>query len=272
MEEVPDAGEAEPPGGVDGAVLVDDDTDVPGAAEEVEPLGGGARGGVRDGDEGDGAGVAVGEGAEGEEGFLGDFLTVSLVITDDDMQKGRGGNVQAQPTQRRKTTRTLRPPPNSSFRSRSRGATSPTRGTRATGTGGGGGENQGWTVSGRFLTDIQLVQPPPSPPSSAPGFASAFVPGGLFFSLLGGRGAAAAGLELEKSRASLGRPSFLRAILVVRLESMVAPPYAARRPTSAAQCSYSSRDDRRGRVDHQGRREKATQRWQSARSAKRVSR
>lgn len=83
VEVVPDTREAEAPGGVDGAVLVDDDLDVPGAADQVEPLlrGGGRR--VRDGDAGEAVAlVGGGELAEGEEGLLGNCMflpTVSLV-------------------------------------------------------------------------------------------------------------------------------------------------------------------------------------------------
>src|SRR5689334_20156743 len=72
------------------------------------------------------------------------------------MREGR--DVQAQPTQRKNTTSTFFPPPTTSFRSRSIGARSPTRGGSATGMGGGRGVSQGWTVSGRDLTDIQSGQ------------------------------------------------------------------------------------------------------------------
>ncbi|KAL3965267.1 hypothetical protein ACCO45_002271 [Purpureocillium lilacinum] len=40
VEDVPETRDAQAPGGVEGAALVDEDAHVPGAAEEVEPLGG----------------------------------------------------------------------------------------------------------------------------------------------------------------------------------------------------------------------------------------
>ena len=69
---MPDVAQTEAPGRVDGAVLVDDDLDGPGAAEEVDPFARGGRGGVGYGDAADRAGVAVCEGSEGDERFLGD--------------------------------------------------------------------------------------------------------------------------------------------------------------------------------------------------------
>lgn len=72
VEDVPDAAEPQPPGGIQGTVLVDDDLDGPGAAEEVDPFAGRLGGGVGDGDAADRAGVAVRERPEGEEGLLGD--------------------------------------------------------------------------------------------------------------------------------------------------------------------------------------------------------
>lgn len=73
---------------------------------------------------------------------------------------GRMGSLQAQPTQRRKTTIVLRFPPEGpscgdKMRSGSVGARSPILGGLETGTGGGGGESQGWTVSGREETENQ---------------------------------------------------------------------------------------------------------------------
>lgn len=67
---------------------------------------------------------------------------------------------KAQPTQRRKTTIVLRFPPEGpscgdKMRSGSVGARSPILGGLETGTGGGGGESQGWTVSGREETENQ---------------------------------------------------------------------------------------------------------------------
>ena len=79
------------------------------------------------------------------------------------------------------------------------------RGTLPRDTGGGGGENQGCTVSGRDLYDSQF-----------PHDACSSSSGGWFLrSLLGSRGD-------EKSSVLLGRPAFLRAILVARPENMVA--------------------------------------------------
>lgn len=63
VEHIPHGPEAEAPRCVDGAVLVDDDLDVPCAAEQVQPFLGCGLGGVRDGDAGYCAGVAVCDGA-----------------------------------------------------------------------------------------------------------------------------------------------------------------------------------------------------------------
>lgn len=122
----------------------------------------------------------------------------------------RTENVQAQPTQRRKTTRTGRPRPNSSFLSRSSGARSPIFGTSATGTGGGGGENHGATVMGRAFIDIHAGQPPPFGFSSAE--SSLLEP--LLFFLVSDEP------PPLKSKLLLLSPTFLSAILVVRLDSM----------------------------------------------------
>lgn len=120
----------------------------------------------------------------------------------------------AHPTHRRNTNSTLRPPPRASFRCRSRGATSPIRGTGPTATGGGGGENHGWTVNGRDLTDIHDPQLPVPPSSMLP-----------LASLLLAEAEDSGGAEsLEKSRALLGRPIFFRASLVVRLDSITGWP------------------------------------------------
>lgn len=73
VQHVPHAPQAEPPRGVDGAVLVDDYADVPRAAEEGYPLLRGGGGGVRDGEAGKVGGEAGGDGAELEEGFLCDW-------------------------------------------------------------------------------------------------------------------------------------------------------------------------------------------------------
>lgn len=72
VQQIPDARDAEAPEGVEGAVLVVDDLDVPGAAEEVDPASRGLAGGMGDGDAADLIGVAVAYGAEVEERFLGD--------------------------------------------------------------------------------------------------------------------------------------------------------------------------------------------------------
>lgn len=91
------------------------------------------------------------------------------------------------------------------------------RGGSATGTGGGRGVSHGWTVSGRALTDIQSDQV-------------------LVLLLLLASLDVAVGWVLvsffeglasefdfhEKSNVSLGRPAFLRATLVARLENMLA--------------------------------------------------
>lgn len=126
-------------------------------------------------------------------------------------------DVQAQPTQRKNTTSTFFPPPTTSFRSRSIGARSPTRGGSATGIGGGRGVSQGWTVSGRDLTDIQsgqalLLLPLVLLPSLGAGCAFVIFFDGLLSELV---------FQEEKSNVSLGRPTFLRATLVARLENMV---------------------------------------------------
>lgn len=125
--------------------------------------------------------------------------------------RGEGSDVQAQPTQRRKTTSTGLPRPNSSFLSRSSGARSPGFGdAAATGTGGGGGENHGATVMGSDFIDIHAGHPPAlsSAPSSLEplleGFESVDPP--------------------PKSRDLLFRPTFFRAILVVKLASMMMIP------------------------------------------------
>lgn len=113
-------------------------------------------------------------------------------------------NLHAQPTHLRNTTRHLFLLPSSSLLWRSRGATSPMRGTGATLTGGGGGENHGWTLRGRDLGVIhedQLL---------------------LLLSLLlvaffdGEDGDVREG----KSREVLERPTLRRAILVVREDIM----------------------------------------------------
>lgn len=64
-------GDAQAPQRVEVALWVDDDVDVPGAAEFGEPCGGGGGGAVGYCDEADGR-VAVREGAEAEKEFLCD--------------------------------------------------------------------------------------------------------------------------------------------------------------------------------------------------------
>ena len=129
------------------------------------------------------------------------------------------GDLHAQPTQRRKTTSTLRPPPKVSLRSRSSGARSPILGhSAATGMGGGGGASHGWTVNGRLFIVIHLGQPfDSSSSSSRPGTT----PGGrsfrVFFSFLGSGWSGD-----EKLNVSLDMPIFLSAILVVKLENILA--------------------------------------------------
>lgn len=80
-----------------------------------------------------------------------------------DTEWDEGENVQAQPTQRIKTTRALCPPPSFNLPSRSTGAASPTVGTRPMATGGGLGASHGVTVSGRLMLGTHEDQPPPPP-------------------------------------------------------------------------------------------------------------
>ena len=126
---------------------------------------------------------------------------------------GRSRCLQAQPAQRRNTTRTLLPPPNTSFPSLSCGAESPIRGTAATSTGGGGGASHGCIVSGSDLTDIQPVQLLLLSSSSMSGRGE----GGALRSLLGTR----AGSLEEKSKVLLERPTLLSAIFVARSPNIV---------------------------------------------------
>ena len=121
-------------------------------------------------------------------------------------------DIQAHPTHRRNTTSTFFPPPHASLRSRSSGARSPTRGGSATGMGGGRGVSHGCTVSGSDLTDIHsdqvLLLLLPALPDA--GCALVIFLDGLL-----------SVFHEEKSNVSLGRPTFLRATLVARLENMV---------------------------------------------------
>lgn len=120
---------------------------------------------------------------------------------------------QAQPTQRRKTTSTLRPPPSTSFPSRSRGAGAPTGGhSGATGTGGGTGDSHACAVSGRFRTVIHLAQAGVGS-SSRSSLAGGAPP--LLAPFLG------AGSPPPKFRASLGMPIFFMASFVPRLENIL---------------------------------------------------
>jgi hypothetical protein len=123
-----------------------------------------------------------------------------------------GESLQAQPTQRKKTTRTLFPLPNWSFLSRVRGARSPILGHSPIWIGGGTGVSQAWAVRGRLFIDIQAGHWEfLSSRSSRPGID----PSGFFCSFLG----FSAGGD-EKSKVLLDNPTFLRAIFVVRLENM----------------------------------------------------
>lgn len=67
---MPNAPDTESPGRIDGAVLVYYHLDIPGAAEQVNPLTCGLFGRMRDGDTSNGAGVAVGESAKIDECIL----------------------------------------------------------------------------------------------------------------------------------------------------------------------------------------------------------
>jgi len=127
-------------------------------------------------------------------------------------------NVQAQPTQRKKTT-SVRFPPSFSRAWLSTGALSPTLGTRATWTGGGAGVNHGLMVSGRLCTFHEPIQ------DAQPFSASSSGVGCFLRSLLGSRRAVpvdeGGADHVERSKVEEGRPTFLRAILVPRLDSMV---------------------------------------------------
>jgi hypothetical protein len=110
-------------------------------------------------------------------------------------------NVQAQPTQRRKTTRTCLPP-NCSCLSRSMGARSPTRGhSVATATDDGGGDSHACAVSGSLRTDIHFGQLLFGSLSSSRSFT-------LLLEVLDGE---------EKLKVSLEMPILRMASLVVKL-------------------------------------------------------
>lgn len=80
---VPVAGEAQAPGGVGVAALVDDEVDVPGAAaDERGPRVGGALGRVADGHAADLRVVLGGEGGQVAEGLLGDLRGGFLCVSD----------------------------------------------------------------------------------------------------------------------------------------------------------------------------------------------
>lgn len=116
--------------------------------------------------------------------------------------------LQAHPTHLRNTTRHLFLLPNSSLLCRSCGATSPIRGTEATFTGGGGGENHGWTFRGRDLGVIHEDQ------------LLLLLP--LLLSLAFLDAGEDGDVNDEKSREVFvpERPTLRRAIFVVRLEIM----------------------------------------------------
>lgn len=92
VEHGPDAAEAQPPRRVRGAVLIDDNLDVPGPAQQVQPLARGLLGRVRDGDAGQRALVAVGYGAEGEEGLLRDCVGKAVSVQAGQYSFRNGGN------------------------------------------------------------------------------------------------------------------------------------------------------------------------------------
>ena len=125
-------------------------------------------------------------------------------------------NVQAQPTQRIKTTSALLPRPSLSLASRSAGAASPTEGTLPVATGAGLGDSHGVTASGRLfmlMLGTHEDQPALSSSSSQPC-------GGPFLrSLLVSRRDGS--VRDEKSNVSDLTPTFLRASLVERFASMV---------------------------------------------------
>lgn len=163
--------------------------------------------------------MADGDGAEGKDSLLGDWIRLNLsfltLLLSSGRERGRlrwfegagklrvGFDLHAQPTHRRNTTSTGPPRPHTIFLSLSSGASSPTLGISATGTGGWGGASHGCTVMGRAFTDIQAGH---GESSSADGARSSF-----------------GALEgFEKLKVSEEMPAFLRASFVVRLENIVA--------------------------------------------------
>lgn len=104
------------------------------------------------------------------------------------------------------------PSPKTSLPSGSRGAGWPVFGSSAIGAEAGAGLSQGWTVSGRFLACIQAGQVVCLAllTSSRPGLVPSLVLRGAVVVLVL--------LLAPKLKVSEGRPSFLRASLVVRLD------------------------------------------------------
>lgn len=72
VEYVPHVGGAETPRSIDGAVFINDDLDVPCAAEDIDPFTGRLFGGVADCDAGYCLAVTIGERSQVEKGFLRD--------------------------------------------------------------------------------------------------------------------------------------------------------------------------------------------------------
>jgi hypothetical protein len=89
VQQVAPVGDAEAPQGIEVAVLVDDDVEVPGAAELAQPGVGRGLCAVRDCDEVDRR-VPVCEGAELQEQFLGDWGARAWVSREVGLEGGRG--------------------------------------------------------------------------------------------------------------------------------------------------------------------------------------
>lgn len=144
-------------------------------------------------------------------------------------EKERSAGLQAQPTQRRKTTSTLLPPPSTSLPSLSLGAGPPTFGhSGATATGGGAGESHAWAVRGSFFTVIHLGHAEASSRSSLAGPVAADLVSLLDFG----------DSDEEKLRTSLGMPNFFMASFVPRLENILVVLVGAK--SSVSQCVSAS--------------------------------